>query len=74
MKKRIIAGFCILLAIILLFPIPMHLKDGGSVEYRAILYTVKVVHQLNPVADTTQPYREGTIIEFLGIEIFNNVT
>lgn len=38
MKKKIliIAGFVI--ALILLLPIPIHLKDGGTIEYKALTY------------------------------------
>ena len=31
MKKKVIRGICILLAIILLIPIPSRLKDGGTI-------------------------------------------
>ena len=33
MKKKLIIGVCILLVVILLIPIPMRLKDGGTVAY-----------------------------------------
>ena len=61
----------ILIAIILLFPIPMRLKDGGSVEYRAMLYAVTKYHRLAPM-ETESGYIEGIGIEILGIEVFNN--
>lgn len=73
MKKKVIIGLCILLAFVLLLPIPRHLKDGGTVEYNAILYSVQTVHTLNFDLESEQTYLEGTIIEVLGIEIFNNV-
>ena len=31
MKKKVMIGICVLLAIVLLVPIPMRLKDGGTV-------------------------------------------
>ena len=37
----------ILLLFILLFPIPMRLKDGGSIRFQALLYSVTKVHRLN---------------------------
>ncbi|MCM1154864.1 MAG: hypothetical protein NC314_06390 [Roseburia sp.] len=73
MKKRVIICLCILFAVILLFPIPLRLKDGGTVEYKAILYSVKKVHQLNPDMETNQNFHEGTVVELLGIEVFDNV-
>lgn len=70
MKKKTLIIIAILVAAILLVPFPFRLKDGGSVEYKAILYTVKAVHQINP--DIEQPYIEGTVIKILGVEVFNN--
>ena len=46
MKKKVMIGICVLLAIVLLVPIPMRLKDGGTVVYRAVLYQVEDVHRL----------------------------
>ena len=71
MKKKIVLAISILLAIVLLFPIPMRLKDGGTVEYRALLYSVSDVHRLAPAAESG--YEEGWIIEILGKEVFRNV-
>lgn len=71
MKKKVIAAICVLLAIVLLIPIPMRMKDGGTVTYQAVLYSVSDVHRLAP----SEPggYEEGIIIEILGMQIFNNV-
>ena len=73
MKKKLIIGICILLVVILLIPIPMRLKDGGTVAYTAILYPVEDVHRLNPDIESEQEYLEGTIVKILGVEVFNNV-
>ena len=72
MKGKAIIGVSILLAIILLIPIPMRLKDGGTVVCNAILYRIEDVHRLAPVG-SEQEYIEGTIVKLLGIEVFNNV-
>ena len=45
MKKKVMISICVLLAIVLLVPIPMCLKDGGTVVYRAVLYQVEDVHR-----------------------------
>ncbi len=73
LKKKVIIGLCVLFAVVLLFPITYHLKDGGTVEYKAVLYNVQKVHQLNPDPDSEQTYLKGTIVEILGFELFNNV-
>ena len=74
MKKKITI-ISIILAIILLFPIPIRLKDGGTVEYKAILYKVSNVKSLASIEEMEngKMYNKGIIIEILGFEIFNNV-
>lgn len=73
MKKKVIIGVCILLAVILLIPIPMHLKDGGTIAYNAILYRIEKVHRINPEAVIEDDYIEGTIVRIIGIEVYNDV-
>ncbi len=73
MKKKIIICLAVLAALVLLIPIPMRLKDGGSVVYQAVLYSVKDVHSLNPDLKSEASYKEGIVIKVLGVEIFNNV-
>lgn len=74
MKKMLIVATCILL-FVLLFPAPLYLKDGGTVEYRAILYKVSKVHRIASDEDreTGKEFYEGIIVEIFGIEVFNNV-
>jgi len=71
-KKKIIIGVCILLAVVLLVPIPMRLKDGGTVAYNALLYRVEDVHRIDPES-TSSDYLEGTIVKIFGIEVYNDV-
>lgn len=71
MKKKAIIIMIIIVLIILLIPIPRGLNDGGTVEYTALLYKVSKVHRLT--GDLEKMYEDGTTIEILGIEIFNNV-
>lgn len=74
MKKKITI-ISIILAIILLLPIPMRLKDGGTVEYKAVLYKVSNVKSLASIEEMEngKMYNKGIILEILGFEIFNNV-
>lgn len=74
MKKKTIAIIAIILIVLVfLIPIPFRLKDGGSVEYKALLYTITDVHRLNPDMQSEQAYLEGTIIEIFGMEVYNSV-
>lgn len=47
----------------------MRLKDSRTVKYKALLYTVSDVHKVYGENE----YSEGTIVEILGVEVFNNV-
>lgn len=57
--------------IILLVPVPFRLKDGGTVEYKSLVYKIAKVHKLDLNSKTG--YTEGMIVEIFGIEVFNNV-
>lgn len=69
MKKKITIAAIVILLLVLLVPIPEHLKDGGTVVYGALAYRVSDVHRLAIQGG----YEEGIIIEILGFEVFNNV-
>ena len=73
MKKKVMIGICVLLAIVLLLPIPMRLKDGGTVVYHAVLYQVEDVHRLGAVDTAEDEYLEGMIVRILGMEVYNSV-
>ena len=73
MKKKVMIGICVLLAIVLLVPIPMRLKDGGTVVYHAVLYQVEDVHRLGAVDTAEEEYLEGMIVRILGMEVYNSV-
>lgn len=71
MKKRIILIVIIVMVLILLIPIPFYLKDGGSVEYRALLYTITKYHKLAPEGSNKE-YIDGIEIKILDMEVYNN--
>lgn len=61
MKKKIIIGICIVLAIVLLTPIPIQLKDGGTKVYTALTY--KIV-KWNHLYDNGEVYDDTEIYLF----------
>lgn len=71
MKKKVTIVMVIVVLLILLVPIPMHLKDGGTVEYKSLVYKISKVHRLNP--NFQNVYDNGIIVEILGIKIYDNV-
>ena len=73
MKKKVMIGICVLLATVLLVPIPMRLKDGGTVVYRAGLYQVEDVHRLGAVDTAEDEYLEGMIVRILEMKVYNSV-
>ena len=73
MKKKLIIVSIIIIALILLIPVPMKLKDGGSIEFKAILYKITKYHRLSSIEEDVK-YIDGIAIEILGKEIYNNTT
>lgn len=71
MKKIIIITICVLLAIVLLVPIPLRLKDGGTVVYQAVLYRVEDVHRLDH--NSEDGYIDGIVISVLGFEVYSSI-
>lgn len=70
MKKQLIRIIIIIVALILLFPIPIRYKDGGSVKYQAALYSITDYHVLRGV----DGYDTGIEIKILGITVYENTT
>lgn len=69
-KKKIILIIIVVILILLLIPYKKDmLWDGGSVEYKSVLCKYTKVHKL---AEGNSGFYEGTIIEFLGLKIFDN--
>ena len=55
----------------MLIPMPIKYKDGGSTEYKAILYQVTKYHILN--LDSNRGYDDGWKIKILGITIYDKI-
>lgn len=70
-NKKILITIIVIIALILLFPIPMKLKDGGSIKFQAVLYSITKYHKLNH--ETESGYIDGIGVEILGIEIVNTI-
>ncbi len=77
-KKKIVTVIILLTLAVLLFPIRTQLKDGGTVQYTAVLYRVSKVHRLISIEEMEQEgkveeFDDGITVELLGFEIFSNV-
>lgn len=70
-KLKSLGMICLVIFIILSIPIPMRLKDGGSVVYKGLYYKITDVHTL--VEEPGKGYEDGIIIEIFGNEVYKNV-
>ena len=68
-KKTIIIAIIFLL-VVLLTPIRMNLKDGGSVRYKSLVYEVTKIHQLAPEVEGVKPYIDGFEVKILGMTVY----
>ena len=50
---------------------PLRLKDGGTVKYQAVLYSISNVHQLD--SDSEDCYQDGLTVEILGMKVYSNL-
>ncbi len=72
-KKNILLIAIIILLIALLIPFKINkLKDGGSIEFNGLLYSVTKYHKLAP-ENSEKEYIEGIKIELLGMELINTI-
>ena len=69
-KKRTAVIIAVALVVILMIPVRMNLKDGGSVRYKALLYEVTKIHQLTPEADGVKPYIDGFEVKLFGLTVY----
>ena len=71
MKKKTLAIAAVIVVLaVLLAPVRMRLKDGGSVRYKSLIYEVTKIHRLAPEADGVKPYIDGLEIKILGVTIY----
>jgi len=66
MNKKRLRIAIIIIALILLFPFPLRYKDGGTVKYQVVLYSITDYHTLRGV----DGYDTGIEIKILGITVY----
>ena len=74
MKKKLFITIAVIIGIILLFPICLRLKDGGSKEYRSIvgIYEVKNWKQRGYTEEAGEILKTGTTVKLFGLKVFDN--
>ena len=73
MKKKVLIGLTIIVLVILLFPRRNTLNNGGTIEYKSVVYKVSKVHRYKIDGKYNNNFENGIIIELFGKEIYNNV-
>lgn len=68
-KKKMAINIAIVAAlIVLLTPIRVGLKDGGSIRYQSLVFQVTKIHQF--VDDDVTDYIDGLEVRILGMTIY----
>lgn len=77
MKKKIIKRIiiaCVIIFVLMLVPYGVfNIKDGGSIEYKSVFYSVQKVHCMWSEGDE-DGYLIGWRIEVFGKEIYDKTT
>lgn len=63
-KKIAIIVIAAVIALVAMFPIKLHYKDGGSIEYKALTYSVWDYHTLDGL--------RGKEVRIFGIKVIDN--
>lgn len=72
-RKIIVAVIIAVVLAILLIPCRLQYKDGGSIEYKAVTYSITKYHRLSPLGSEADlagiQFLEGWKIELFGITL-----
>lgn len=73
-KTKAIIIITVIAGIILLFPVRLQLKDGGSKVYRSIVgvYEVKNWKQMGYTEEAGEILKTGITVKLFGLKIFDN--
>lgn len=69
-KKYLIVAIIIIALLVLFIPKVNYLNDGGTIEYKAVLYSVTKYHKIKE--DSAGEYLTGISVKILGFELYNN--
>ena len=73
MKKKAISIIAaVLIMAVLLTPVRMRLKDGGSVRYKSLVYEVTKIHRLAPEAEGVRPVIDGLEVKIFGMTVYRD--
>ena len=75
-KTKPIIIITVIIAFILMFPVCLRLKDGGSKVYRSIvgIYEVKDWKKMGYTEEAGETLKTGTTVKLFGVKVFDNTT
>lgn len=71
MNNKKIAIIVIIL-LILLISIPFKLKDGGTIEWKSLTYSISKVNSIYSINDIPWVIKKKIVIKIFNITVFNN--
>lgn len=72
MKKKLKIIISLIIAIVLLVPIKECYKDGGTIKYNAVLWSVTKHHSIADNLEGRRGYYTGTTVRILCFEVYSN--
>ena len=72
MKKKLKIIIPLIIAVILFVPIPAYYKDGGTVRYNAVLWSVTKHHSIAHDSAGNFGYNTGTTVRILCFKVYSN--
>lgn len=71
MKKKFVLVLIVVFMLVMLLPQRIALKDGGSIVYKSLVYSVYKLHRLT---NTEGVVLDGTEVEIFGVTVYKNVS
>ncbi|MDE6832859.1 MAG: hypothetical protein K2J39_01220, partial [Ruminococcus sp.] len=62
----------LIIAVILLVPVKERVKDGGTIKYNAILWSVTKHHGMTSDSAGNRGYNTGTTVRILWFKVYSN--
>ena len=62
----------VIILLILLIPIPNKLKDGGSIEWHSLTYSITKVHKMSSFQNYKVGYETGIVVKIFNKTIYDN--
>lgn len=72
MKKKLKIIISLIIALLLLVPVKEYYKDGGTIKYNAVLWSVTKHNGMTFDSDGNHGYNTGTTIRILCFKVYSD--